>query len=58
MINEIKDQINNFSAQNEYYWINELRVSISKFFFSFVEVFNKKLNLENHIESQKVDNNY
>ena len=54
VINEIKEEITSFSSQNEYFWLNEMRVCISKTFLAFLDVINKKINLELHIESQKV----
>jgi hypothetical protein len=54
VFNEIKEEINKFSSQHEYQWLNELRVCISKNFLSFLELTNKNLSLERHIESQKV----
>lgn len=54
VFNEIKEEINKFSSQHEHHWLNELRVCISKIFLSFLEIANKNLNLERHIESQKV----
>ena len=54
VINEIKEEINSFSSQHEYFWLNELRVCISKTFLAVLEIINKKITLEQHIESQKV----
>jgi len=54
VFNEIKEEINKFSSQHEYQWLNELRVCISKNFLSFLELTNKNMSLERHIESQKV----
>ena len=51
---QIKEEITSFSSQNEYFWLNEMRVCISKTFLAFLDVINKKINLELHIESQKV----
>lgn len=54
VFNEIKEEINKFSSQHEYQWLNELRVCISKNFLSYLDLTNKNLSLERHIESQKV----
>jgi tRNA(Ser,Leu) C12 N-acetylase TAN1 len=54
VFNEIKEEINKFSSQHEYQWLNELRMCISKNFLSFLDLTNKNLSLERHIESQKV----